>query len=426
MEKKDEEINLDTKNLKRIVINSINNIIKKSMEGGDYSTDKESILTAINVAIQCPKFYEIEFNILKEIINESIKSINNSDPEETSPTRKSLAIFIQKAYENYPDEALELFKTLDFTFETADEFEIVMDILSCIREFPLCVKLNKYLKENKALPKNDEITALKNENERLKEENEELKNENKRLKASYDDVTDHDLATRDYDGDLKLANKTIKEKIKEIQILKDEIESYKKDSGFKKKPVKPDVFEENIHKAATEGNLESVKYLIEAEEGFLETYNEEGCTPLQVAAWNGRLNVVEYLIRVHHQNVELKDKYGRTPLHLACWSGQKKVVEYLVSDECNADVNANNGLGWKPIHFAACKNKLDIVKFLIEKCRVKPEDEVIGGYNALFIAARSGSYDVVVYLVSEKRMVVTPKMRKHAKDDRVKDYLSRW
>ena len=44
MEKKDEEINLDTKNLKRIVINSINNIIKKSMEGGDYSTDKESNL----------------------------------------------------------------------------------------------------------------------------------------------------------------------------------------------------------------------------------------------------------------------------------------------------------------------------------------------------------------------------------------------
>ena len=84
-----------------------------------------------------------------------------------------MAIFIQKAYENYPDEALELFKTLDFTFETADELEIVMDILSCIREFPLCVKLNKYLEENKALPKNDVITAPKNENERLK--------------ASYDD-----------------------------------------------------------------------------------------------------------------------------------------------------------------------------------------------------------------------------------------------
>ena len=72
------------------------------------------------------------------------------------------------------------------------------------------------------------------------------------------------------------------------------------------------------------------------------------------------------------------------------------------------------------------KNPQSADGYRFEKCRVKPEDEVIGGYNALFIAARSGSYDVVVYLVSEKRMVVTPKMRKHAKDDRVKDYLSRW
>ncbi|CAK9253192.1 unnamed protein product, partial [Sphagnum jensenii] len=59
------------------------------------------------------------------------------------------------------------------------------------------------------------------------------------------------------------------------------------------------------------------------------------------------------------------DNIGDTPLHRAAEKGHLDVVKYLV--EKGADVKAANKYGYTPLHWAASSGKLDIVKYLVEK-----------------------------------------------------------
>ncbi|MCE9561234.1 MAG: ankyrin repeat domain-containing protein [Planctomycetes bacterium] len=55
---------------------------------------------------------------------------------------------------------------------------------------------------------------------------------------------------------------------------------------------------------------------------------------------------------------------GRTPLQLAAWYGNEKVVVYLLDK--GADVNTADDHGYTPLHFAAEKGHLDVVKRLVK------------------------------------------------------------
>jgi ankyrin repeat protein len=103
----------------------------------------------------------------------------------------------------------------------------------------------------------------------------------------------------------------------------------------------PDI---DIHFAAMFGNLEAVKQYITAGADVNAIDDDEGMTPLILAAANGHKEIVVLLI-TEGADVNAKDKYGRTPLLMAVMGietvlapVEKEIVELLIAK--GADVNA--------------------------------------------------------------------------------------
>ncbi|XP_035725078.1 nuclear factor NF-kappa-B p100 subunit-like isoform X2 [Vespa mandarinia] len=83
----------------------------------------------------------------------------------------------------------------------------------------------------------------------------------------------------------------------------------------------------------------------------IESYNDLGWTPLQLAAEAGSYDAVCSLVRVG-SNVNNTDKsYGRTVLHIAVEGGHKKIVEFLLRNS-DIDINKRNFSGNTALHTA--------------------------------------------------------------------------
>lgn len=61
-------------------------------------------------------------------------------------------------------------------------------------------------------------------------------------------------------------------------------------------------------------------------------------------------------------------------------------------------VNAKNAYGWTPLHWAAFKGRLDMVKYLVNQ-GAKVNDESTPGMTPLFLAATNGHDDIVKFLI---------------------------
>ncbi|XP_013393458.1 protein phosphatase 1 regulatory inhibitor subunit 16B isoform X2 [Lingula anatina] len=87
--------------------------------------------------------------------------------------------------------------------------------------------------------------------------------------------------------------------------------------------------------------LRDIKQLAE-EKKDLEFVDENGATPLHIAAANGYESVVEFLLD-HHVSVDVRDVDGWTPIHgAACW-GQPAILEILVQNGADIESKSNNG-----------------------------------------------------------------------------------
>ena len=64
-------------------------------------------------------------------------------------------------------------------------------------------------------------------------------------------------------------------------------------------------------------------------------------------------------------DINLQDKYRQTPLHMAAAKGKVEIVRLLL--EKRAEVNSRNNGGQTPLHMAAGNEKVEIVLLLLEK-----------------------------------------------------------
>ena len=79
--------------------------------------------------------------------------------------------------------------------------------------------------------------------------------------------------------------------------------------------------------------------------------DENGETPLHLAAHVGHLKVVRLLIE-RHVDIEAASAEGYTPLHMAAEGGHSDVIRALC-DEGHASVQATTVRGTTPLHWAA-------------------------------------------------------------------------
>jgi len=114
--------------------------------------------------------------------------------------------------------------------------------------------------------------------------------------------------------------------------------------------------------AAVSGHVESLLSMSLPE---LQEADEYGNTPLIWAADAGRQNSVEALLSVNGLNVDAKGYLGATAVCRASRQGHADVVRILAMAG-NANLDIPNAKMQYPLHFAAFKKKMDVVKVLLE------------------------------------------------------------
>ncbi|GAA0171020.1 scaffold/adaptor protein [Lithospermum erythrorhizon] len=120
-----------------------------------------------------------------------------------------------------------------------------------------------------------------------------------------------------------------------------------------------------LHEACREGQMQMIKFLVEANNGsggsVAYKVNRRGESALFVACENGRLEVVKYLLNYFPVLLMLELDASTTSLHVAASSGHTDIVKELVK--------ARPDFAWKknvqghiPFHLACIKGHLDIAR----------------------------------------------------------------
>ncbi|MBL6622005.1 MAG: ankyrin repeat domain-containing protein [Rickettsiales bacterium] len=151
---------------------------------------------------------------------------------------------------------------------------------------------------------------------------------------------------------------------------------------------------EQLLRAAKDGNSEEVKRLLEAK-ADVNAKDVDGQTPLQFAAEYGHTGIAAALIAAE-ANVNAKARYGITPLHLAARNGHTNIVQELIAK--GADVNAKNNIGYTPLLYAAANGHTKIAAALIAKGADVNAKNTFGG-TPLHWAAAVGKTDTVKKLI---------------------------
>jgi ankyrin repeat protein len=128
--------------------------------------------------------------------------------------------------------------------------------------------------------------------------------------------------------------------------------------------------------------------------------DNDGCTPVYIAAMMGHLSVVQCLVKELGADVNQATNQGcYTPLHAAA-AAQKRlvsVVQCLVK-ELGADVNQATNQGCTPLYTAAQHGHLSVVQCLVKELGADVNQASHNGSTPLMIASERKHIEVVVWL----------------------------
>ena len=150
-----------------------------------------------------------------------------------------------------------------------------------------------------------------------------------------------------------------------------------------------------LHSAAANGQLETVKALIElgADKNVKDIEDQ---TSLHLAAANGHTEVAVALFKAGADIGAIEREHGQTPLHLAAANGHTETVKALI--DAGADKNAKNSYGSTLLHFAASRGHMSTVSALMDmKADVDAKNNL--GCTPLHYAAMEGREEVVQALI---------------------------
>ena len=124
--------------------------------------------------------------------------------------------------------------------------------------------------------------------------------------------------------------------------------------------------------------------------------NEEGLTPLLVAAGDGGIAVVEALLSVDGINIDAQTKEGLTALHVAMARKRLGVFERL----CNAGANVNvrDGHGRTPLMCACLDGLVEFVACLLKQPSVDVNAKE-GATSCMHVIAKSGDVEIAKLLL---------------------------
>ncbi|XP_035826401.1 26S proteasome non-ATPase regulatory subunit 10 isoform X2 [Aplysia californica] len=137
---------------------------------------------------------------------------------------------------------------------------------------------------------------------------------------------------------------------------------------------------DEVCKYAYEGNLAVLKLKIQGNNSFSSRKDTSGRAPLHWAASGGHTDIVAYLLELqvpvndrdeisetlikHGADVDPTDSVGHTPLHRAASKGNLNIVKLLISNKANLDLRDISGC--TPLHLACEDDSGEVAKLLID------------------------------------------------------------
>jgi ankyrin repeat protein len=130
--------------------------------------------------------------------------------------------------------------------------------------------------------------------------------------------------------------------------------------------------EQEFWDAVFEGDIQKVSDALGSEPSLVHKTQEDGTTPLHVAASGGgmehpSLDLVKLLLE-NGADITCRDQRGYTPLHEA---ESREVAQAIVAKASwlrrRSVINRRSDRGATPLHVAATQNRKELVEFLVRK-----------------------------------------------------------
>ncbi len=159
----------------------------------------------------------------------------------------------------------------------------------------------------------------------------------------------------------------------------------------------------DIFEASAVGELDQVRFLIQADPADVNAVAPDGFQPLGLAAFFGHLDVAEYLIEKGAEPSSASHNPLKVmPLHSAAAGNWPEMVRLLITH--GAPVNVQQAEGFTPLHSAAQNGSVEIIQDLLTAgAEVNTRDDE--GHTPLAYAMKEDNQEAADLLQSRGAVV---------------------
>ncbi|KAK9528013.1 hypothetical protein VZT92_014517 [Zoarces viviparus] len=147
---------------------------------------------------------------------------------------------------------------------------------------------------------------------------------------------------------------------------------------------RPDVFS-----ALKLGNSQLVKEILEEDPTQVNSSNQEGASPLMIAAVSGQLEVVQLMVEKNADIDKQDGVHGWTALMQATYHGNKDIVKYLLSQGADVNLRAKNGYTAFDLVMLLNDPDTELVRLLASVCMQVDKDKSKHRSRALLTRSKS-------------------------------------
>jgi len=169
--------------------------------------------------------------------------------------------------------------------------------------------------------------------------------------------------------------------------------------------------------AASRGNVECMKHLINYSADLNKSDRSQGATPLFVACQNGKKDAVDLLLAARADVNRPREGDGTSPLMMASHNGHTGIADLLLKS--GADPMQANSTGLNAFGCASMQGHAEIVQLMYQQLQnVKRPEEItafinagdgVNGWTPFHLACMGGHYKVIKFLVNHCKVDVLKK-----------------